>query len=730
MLVEANSGVASSCYVDPVSGAASCPTVFPAALAMAASFNRTSWRLKGQIVSDEIRAFNNLRVPRIYGPLGLVNLYAFGPNINLLVDCRDGRNGELASEDPTLSGLYTVEYVQGMQVGEDPRYLKVAAHLKHYAMYQSETNRMAYEGNATTFDQWDSYLPPYQLGFMQGGAVGVMCSYASVNGVPSCASDYLLNQVVRGYWGAPDTLVMSDCGAVENQANANHYAVNISDASAKSMKAGTDLCDGTAYVVDGGLASALATGELAESDLDTALGRSLAKRMALGHFDPLEGQIYTTYGREKINTPTAQRAAYEAAAQGMVLLKNTPPAAPGSGKMGGLPWDLYSPALTSLAVVGPHANSQRELLGDFYGDAYCAGVTTSSNRSSWCVPTIGASFISLLATPRPDVAISVAAGVGVVSNDTSRIPAALAAVSAADAVVMALGYDNAHLEHEGADHPNNTLPGLQAQFAQQVLTAAAARGAPVVVVLVNAGQIALPQFLLDGAAAIIEAFYPSFGAPAIAAGIMGQENRWGRLPYTIYPADYINQIDLSNLNVSAPPGRTYRYYPAASVPMNWTFGYGLSYSTFALSCSGGPGSVQAGSNFTVVVSCTDTNSAASPPIDATDDVILAFHRAGADVRASIGTAHPVPSSSLRDFTRLGPLAPGASVPFAFYFSPLSLALTNHNGASVLYPGTHYIDVSPRPPAAPVSITVTVTGSAPVVLAAPPLPPNPYPPQRV
>jgi hypothetical protein len=129
-LVEANSGIASSCYVD-ASGASYCPTVFPAALTLAASFNRTAWKLKGQIVSDEARAMNNLRVPRIYGPTGLVNLYLYGPDINLVLDPRNGRNGELASEDPFLSGAYAAQYVQGLQNGEDPRYAKVVANLKH-----------------------------------------------------------------------------------------------------------------------------------------------------------------------------------------------------------------------------------------------------------------------------------------------------------------------------------------------------------------------------------------------------------------------------------------------------------------------------------------------------------------------------------------------------------------------------------------------------------------------
>lgn len=96
------------------------------------------------MVSDEQRAFNNLGVARIHPGLALptnVSLYAFGPNINLVIDPRNGRVGEVVSEDPYLSGQYAAAYTQGLQEGEDLRYLKVIAFLKHFTGYEEETNR-------------------------------------------------------------------------------------------------------------------------------------------------------------------------------------------------------------------------------------------------------------------------------------------------------------------------------------------------------------------------------------------------------------------------------------------------------------------------------------------------------------------------------------------------------------------------------------------------------------
>jgi xylan 1,4-beta-xylosidase len=718
-LMEANSGVSAACYVDG-DGTPYCPTIFPAPLSLAASFNRTLWRLKGAVVGREARAFNNLRAARIYGTS--VSLLGFGPDINLIVDPRNGRNGENPGEDPALVGAYAVEYVRGAQEGaDDPRYLQLSMGLKHFTAYEEETDRMGFNANVSTFDLWDSYLPPYAAGFTAGRAAGSMCSYASVNGIPSCANGWLLNEVVRGHWGRPDATTVSDCGAIENQVDANHYAVNYSVATAGSVRGGCDWCMGTAFLVKGGLADAVDEGRLTGADLDAALTRLLSVRMRLGMFDDPAAtqQVFTTYGTESIGSAAHRAAAYEATAQGLVLLKN---------EGGVLPVDVWAPSLATVAVVGPHAVTQRELVGDFYEDALCPGPNTAANRSAWCVPTLGASVADVLAgAGRGDVSVLVSRGVDVVSNDTSGVAAALAAVAAADVVVLAVGFDWTHLEHEGADHADSALPGLQPAFAAQVFAAAAARGAPVVLVLVNAGALAIDA-QAGPASAIIEAFYPAFGAPAVARALFGLENRWGRLPYTMYPHAFTAAVALADLAVSGhPPGRTYRYFnesvPGVG-PALFRFGDGLSYSSFASACAGGPATVASGdAAFTVSLSCNTTNVGSGPRALPGDEILMVYHRPGDDVRAAVGGAHPVPRTSLRDFTRLGGLAPGGPpAPSAFTLGPADLALVTANGTRVLYPGTHYVDVSPRPPGAPFTLAVTVTGPPAQVGPAPPLPP--------
>ena len=120
-LVETNSMAASACFNDTT-----CATSFPSAQNLAASFNRSVWRAKGDTVSSELRAFNNLGGSRDDGnPLSMIGLSGFGPDINQPRDPRNGRTGELPGEDPMLTGAYAIEYVHGCQEGSDPRYLKV-----------------------------------------------------------------------------------------------------------------------------------------------------------------------------------------------------------------------------------------------------------------------------------------------------------------------------------------------------------------------------------------------------------------------------------------------------------------------------------------------------------------------------------------------------------------------------------------------------------------------------
>lgn len=229
------------------------------------------------------------------------------------------------------------------------------------------------------------------------------------------------------------------------------------------------------------------------------------------------------------------RVQQEAAAQGIVLLKNEGGVVPLKQQKG-----------LRIAVVGPQAVAQAGLLSDYFGDQVCFGGNYE------CIVTIGAAITSV----NQGGTTTVSAGVDINSNRTSGIAAALQAVKGADVTVLVLGIDRS-IEAEGTDRSNTTLPGLQESFAMQVFDAASGR--PVILILVNGGILSIDR-LISSPQAIIEAFNIAFGAPALARAIFGQEtNAWGKLPVTIYPSSYAtSQIDPRTMDMTQAPGRTYR----------------------------------------------------------------------------------------------------------------------------------------------------------------------------
>lgn len=148
-------------------------------------------------------------------------------------------------------------------------------------------------------------------------------------------------------------------------------------------------------------------------------------------------------------------------------------------------------------------------------------------------------------------------------------------------------------------------------------------GKPTVIVLINGGQLAIENLL--GAGAVIEAFYPAMRGPeAIARSIFGLENRWGKLPLTMYPKDYTKKVDMYSFDMTKSPGRTYRYYIGQTI---FPFGHGLSYTEFAHQCH----LVQQR-----LIECEVTNIGRMVG----DEVLLAFHSVTDAIRKNV--THPVP----------------------------------------------------------------------------------------
>lgn len=636
-LTETNTAVASACYSPE-----RCATTFNGPLGFGAALNRTLWYLKGSVIGTEMRAFTNLNWHR--GRINdLIGITGFGPNINIARDPRFGRTSEIPGEDPFVSGTFAAHMLQGMQEKDAHGYPKMAAYLKHFTAYSTETNRGHDTYNISMHDLWETYLAQFEIAFRDGQPVGAMCSYNAINGRPSCANDYILNHVVRKLWSMPDAHITTDCNAIRNLAGPPVNAADEAVAAAMALNNGTDLEMGSSFWALN-LSDAVARDLTTAALVDQAWRRSYRVHFQAGRFDDATQIEWSSLGLQDLNSSLHQQIQYEAAAQSFVLLKNDKQTLPLASGL-------------SVAVVGPMGVTQHGLLSDYAGDQQCY------QGDDLCIITIGDGI-----KEHNQGRTVVFKGVDINSTDASGIQPALDACNAADVVILALGIDTS-IEHEAIDRVDTALPGLQSSFAKQVY----ALGKPTVLLLSSGGALAVDD-LIEPASAIVEVFNPSVvGAAALGETLFGKLNRFGKLPTTMYPHDYIQKQSLTNYDMAKAPGRTYKYY--MDTPL-FAYGSGLSYTTFNLNCSGVP----------FEISCTLTNTG---PVHG-DEVVFVYHAAGDDVRQAAN--HPVPLRSVIAFDRYS-LAAGESHQISFSFGADDAELVDAEGIKQIYPGHHDFIIS-------------------------------------
>lgn len=511
----------------------------------------------------------------------------------------------------------------------------------------------------------------FEAGMVRGAASGMMCSYNAENGVPSCANGALMNDLMRQQWGREDAVITSDNGAVRNLRGAPAFAPSDAAAAAWALNNGTDINDGSVFPA---LPEAVRSGLTDVATIDRALRRALTQLFAAGLFEPDASSVsWTRVPASAINSTAHQRANLDAARQSFVLLAN-------NGSL--LP--LAAMGRRHVAVIGPQAEGTASLLSDYASEQPCA------DGSYECIVSIADAVRREVLHGHAGSVVSSAPGVDINSDRREGIPHALSLAAAADVVILALGIDKS-VEGEGHDRPTSRLPGRQEEFARRVL----ALGKPTVAVLVNGGALAIDPFLgvaagaggLAGggvappaAFALVEAFNPNLiGATALVELLFGHVNTWSKLPYTMYPSAFDALQPTDNYDMSAPPGRTYRYWTGPE-PL-FAFGHGLSYTQFALHCHAAPHG-GAAVPLPTAYQCAVTNTGAVRG----DEVVMLYHRPTDGVRQAAN--HTLPLRRLIGFERVS-VSPGAtSPPLTFELTRDMLTLTTATGGSRLYPGRH------------------------------------------
>jgi beta-glucosidase len=552
-------------------------TALPSSIASAASWDLDEAYKYGQVIGKELSAY------------GInVNL---GGNVNLTGrEPRDGRTFEMKGEDPLLAGEITAAHLRAIQ----DQY--VIAGLKHYALNDQETARTQSDAIIDERSARESDLLAFEIALAESNAQMVMCAYNLVNTVYSCGSDHLLNGVLKGDWGFPG-FVLSDAYATQS--------------SVASALAGLDQEQPSDYMFDGiwgaeSLGAALRNGDMPAARLDDMVHRILRAMFAAGAIDyPATVRAIDAAGDAAI--------AQEIEEQGAVLLKNA----------GGL-LPLSSSQLTSIAVIGSHADVG-VLSGGGSAQVIPMGgpaLTLPPECPSY-LPGIGGQACTnaseIFDPSSPLAAIrDKAPGATVTFNDgTDSAAAARLAAGSKVAIVFVSQW-----ESEGMD-----LASLNFSGNQDALVGAVAAANPhTIVVMENGGAQAMPW--LGNVSAVLEAWYPGQrGGEAIANILFGDVNPAGKLPLT-FP-NSVADLPRPVIPIPSPPTSTapfdvdytidgflvgYRWYDAKGIQPLFPFGFGLSYTTFAISnLRLTPGS-PAASGFEVSFDVTNTGSRAGAEV--------------------------------------------------------------------------------------------------------------------
>lgn len=324
-------------------------TVFPQSITIAGSWDKDLMIRVATAISDEARAKHHEFVRN--GKRGIYQGLTFwSPNINIFRDPRWGRGHETYGEDPYLTGQMGMQFVKGLQ-GDDPKYLKVVATAKHYAVHSGpEPLRHEFNAKVSERDLRETYLPAFRTLVKDGGVYSVMGAYNQFRDYPCCASPELDN-ILRKEWGFKG-YVVSDCWAVSDFYKFQGFSKDAAEAAAIAVKSGTDLNCGSSYP---SLKEAFERGIIEEKDLDVAVKRLFTARFKLGMFDSDEDVPYAQIPFSVNTSKKNANLSLEAAQKSIVLLRNGKAVLP------------LSKQIKTVAVIGPNANNWEALVGNYNG---------------------------------------------------------------------------------------------------------------------------------------------------------------------------------------------------------------------------------------------------------------------------------------------------------------------------------------------------------------------------
>ncbi|HWM56662.1 MAG TPA: beta-glucosidase BglX [Pseudonocardia sp.] len=527
-------------------------TIFPVPIAMAASWDPET------IEAGQVVAAREARAVGIH--------WSFAPMVDIARDPRWGRIVEGAGEDPFLGAVVAAAQVRGFQGPELGAPERIIAGPKHLAGYGYALGGRDYdEVNLSDSELWNVVFPPF-VAALEAGAANVMTGYMDLNGIPATGNRWLFTEVLRETWGF-DGFVVSDANAVRNLLT-HGFAADLTDAGARALNAGVDMEMTIADAAYAQLPAALDSGATDVATIDASVRRILEAKIRLGLFDA--PYVDEDRARQVLADPAHRDVARVAAQRSAVLLRN-------EGDL--LPLDAA--ALSSVAVIGPLADSARDIIGPWVFDfdldetvTVLDGIRARAGdaiRVEYArgVPVVQREFPSLFdmfgwnkpADPEG-------------FDEDAEFQRAVEYAGAADVAVVVVG-EWQNMIGEMASRSSLELPGRQLDLLQAVV----ATGTPVVLLVMNGRPLDL-RWAAANVPAILDIWYPGTQGGAAAANLLfGDVSPGGKLPFT-WPRT-VGQVPMVHTHTRShePENQARRYWDEASTPL-FPFGYGLSYSRF------------------------------------------------------------------------------------------------------------------------------------------------------
>jgi beta-glucosidase len=631
-------------------------TIFPVPLGEAASWDTAAMRRSARIAATEAAS------------AGLH--WTFAPMVDIARDPRWGRITEGAGEDTHLGCAVAMARVRGFQGDSLASIDAVLACAKHFAAYgAAQAGRDYHTTDMSDRTLREVYLPPFKAS-IDAGVLSFMTAFNELNGIPCTGNSYLLSQILRDEWKFRG-FVVTDYTSINEMKNHGYGASDggtseSADAEVGRLAANTGVdMDMQGSIFHFHLKKLVEQGKVSEKIITEAARRVLRLKFMLGLFDNPYGRSDTAREQRTLFAPAHREAALDIARKSIVLLKNDNKTLP------------LTPANLTIALVGPLADNQNDMLGAWSGQG----------KGSECV-----SLLQGMKTAMPTATILHAKGCNINDDSTNGFGAALEAARKADVVVAVLG-EAAWMSGEAASRSNIGLPGVQEDLLKELHKT----GKPVVLVLMNGRPLAIP-WAAANIPAIVEAWFLGTRAgDAVAQVLTGAYNPSGKLPVT-FPRS-VGQIPIFyNMKNTGRPmlekeKYTSKYLDVPNSPL-YAFGHGLSYTTFAYeNLRLSKPQIKADASIEVMVDVVNTGSR-----DGVETVQLYIR----DRVASV----PRPVKELRGFQKIT-LKAGERRTATFKLAPDDLAFYNQAMKRVVEAGEFSVMVGGSS-ATVLSTTLTVT----------------------